>query len=200
MRNRYFDHGSGDLSRATWSDSLEHTGATAGPAEFPLTEYGLGQVDRMGQVLLNALEGRDEPLQCHVSPLERAQVTASRLLANMSQMSLKTDDRLAEVSFGSWDGMTAYEISIEYPGALDGAEAFDWFFRAPDGESFEGASARLGAWLKSVSGSTIAVSHGVAGRVLMGVYLGVPRHEALRLAVPDGGLACLADGKVTFLS
>ena len=175
-------------------------GRLQGLQNSPLTEYGLEQVDRMGQILLHALQGVTEPLQCHVSPLERAQFTATRLLANLPPMSLKTDDRLAEVSFGSWDGMTAYEISVEYPGALDGSEAFDWFLRAPDGECFEAASARLGGWLKSVSGPTLAVSHGVAARVLMGVYLGLPREETLRLTLPDGGLAYLADGKVTYLS
>lgn len=175
-------------------------GRLQGRQNSPLTEYGLEQIDRTGHVLRRVIKGLEEPLNCHVSPLERAQFTASRLLANLPPTAITTDDRLIEVSFGSWDGMTPYEVSVEYPGALNGAEAFDWFFRAPDGESFEAASARLGDWLGSISGPTLAVTHGVAARVLMGVYLSLPRHEALRMTLPDGGLTCLADGKVAFLS
>lgn len=45
-------------------------GRLQGLQTSPLTEYGLQQVDRMGQVLLQAFEGKEAPSQCHVSPLE----------------------------------------------------------------------------------------------------------------------------------
>ena len=48
-----------------------------------------------------------------------------------------------EVTIGSWDGMTRYEIDVEYPGALAGSDAFDWYFRSPDGETFDGACERV---------------------------------------------------------
>ena len=175
-------------------------GRLQGLQNSPLTEYGRHQVDRMGQVLLRAFEGKETPLQCHVSPLERAQVTASRLLANMPQMQVRTDARLAEVDFGSWEGMTAYEIDKEYPGALDGVGPFDWFFRSPDGESFQTASARVGDWLESITEPTIAVTHGVTARAIIGVCLGLPQEQALRLTLPDGGVTYLTDGMVSFLS
>ena len=35
-----------------------------------------------------------------------------------------------EITLGSWDAMTRYEINFEYPGALVGSNAFDWHFRS----------------------------------------------------------------------
>lgn len=174
-------------------------GRLQGGQDSPLTEYGLQQVDRMGQLLLRELEGA-EGVQCQVSPLGRAQSTASRLQTTLPRTKWTTDYRLTEMNFGSWDGMTAYEIAMEYPGLLDGSEAFDWFLRTPDGESFEAVNARLGDWLRTVSGPTVVVTHGVTARVLIGIYLGLPQEKTLRLALPDGGLARLAGGRLTLLS
>ncbi|MGB6752317.1 MAG: histidine phosphatase family protein [Xanthobacteraceae bacterium] len=78
-----------------------------------------------------------------------------------------------EVSVGAWDGMSLYEIGVEYPDALKGADAFDWLFRSPDGETFDHACQRLRTWLSEVSTPAVAISHGLTGRLLRGVYLGM---------------------------
>ena len=51
----------------------------------------------------------------------------------------------------------------------------DWFFTAPGGDSYEAMTGRLGAWLeeaRALPGTTIAVSHGVAGRTCAGCFSG----------------------------
>ena len=100
-----------------------------------------------------------------------------------------------EVSVGSWDGMTLYEISAEYPDALNGSDAFDWFFRSPDGESFDQACKRVSSWVSEVSTPAIAISHGLTSRLLRGVYLGLSKREMLELPVPQSGFYRLDDGK-----
>lgn len=101
-----------------------------------------------------------------------------------------------EVSVGSWDGMTLYEIGAEYPDALNGSDAFDWFFRSPNGESFDQACKRVSSWLSEVSAPTVAISHGLTSRLLRGIYLGLSRREMLELPVPQSGFYRLDDDKL----
>jgi probable phosphoglycerate mutase len=91
--------------------------------------------------------------------------------------------------------MTLYEIGVEYPDALNGSDAFDWFFRSPDGESFDQACKRVRSWLSEVLTPTVAISHGLTSRLLRGVYLGLSRRETLQLPVPQSGFYRLDDGK-----
>ena len=104
-----------------------------------------------------------------------------------------------EVTVGAWDGMTHFEIDMEYPGALAGADAFDWFFRSPDGETFDDVCLRVTEWLSGISGPTIAISHGLTGRIIRGVYLGLTRREMLELPVPQDGFYRLDGGDAEFV-
>jgi probable phosphoglycerate mutase len=74
---------------------------------------------------------------------------------------------------------------------------FEWYFRTPDGESYEGFAGRIAAWLAELGdGPIITVSHGVVTRVLRGLYAGLPRPDALRLPVPQDCIFRLADGVI----
>lgn len=110
------------------------------------------------------------------------------------------DARLMEVSVGCWDGMTKFEIDNEFPGMLDGADAFDWYFRSPDGESFDAACARAKDWLAATRSPTIAISHGLFGRLIRGVYSGLSKREMLELPVPQDGFYRLYDGEFCLVS
>jgi broad specificity phosphatase PhoE len=119
------------------------------------------------------------------SPLGRTRQTAS-IIANRTILpNLLFDDRLAEVSVGSWDGLTHYDIDAQWPGLLDGSTHFDWFFKSPDGERYEEAFKRAKNWLDSTSGVAVAVSHGLMGRIIRGVYLDLSKNEMLGLPVPQ---------------
>jgi broad specificity phosphatase PhoE len=104
-----------------------------------------------------------------------------------------------EVSVGSWDGLSLHEIDIEYPDALNGSDAFDWFFRSPDGESFEQACKRVASWLSEVSTPAVAILHGLTGRLLRGVYLGLSRREMLVQPVPQDGFYRMEGGRVDLI-
>ncbi|MCY1232056.1 hypothetical protein D9M72_445260 [compost metagenome] len=105
-----------------------------------------------------------------------------------------------EVSVGSWDGLTMFEIDNEFPGVLDGSDAFDWYVRSPDGESFDAACARAKSWLADIKGPTVAISHGLFGRLVRGVYAGLSRREMLELPVPQNGFYRLCDGTFSLVS
>jgi broad specificity phosphatase PhoE len=78
---------------------------------------------------------------------------------------------------------------------FEGEGRWEWYFQTPDGETYDGFSGRIGAWLSEPrDGPLIVVAHGLVTRVLRGLYAGLPRAEALRLAVPQDRIFLLADG------
>jgi broad specificity phosphatase PhoE len=169
-------------------------GRFQGRKDSPLTRRGIEQADQIGILLSREIIGHEGQFKGYVSPLGRAKETAA-LIARFVPLTFEDEPRLMEVSVGSWDGMTLYEISAEYPDALNGSDAFDWFFRSPDGESFDQACKRVSSWVSEVSTPAIAISHGLTSRLLRGVYLGLSKREMLELPVPQSGFYRLHDGK-----
>ncbi|MGH7061653.1 MAG: histidine phosphatase family protein, partial [Stellaceae bacterium] len=107
---------------------------------------------------------------------------------------LRFDERLREISLGAWDGLDRREIRARM-GA--GFVEFDWYFETPHGQSYDDFAAPIGAWLEEIGeGPVIAVSHGVVTRVLRGLHAGLPRAEALRLAVPQDRIFRLSQGAI----
>jgi broad specificity phosphatase PhoE len=170
-----------------------------GRRDSPLTRRGRDEADLAGRTLAAHL-GAKARLPLHVSPLGRARETAALLRNRFAGAEPIVDERLREVSLGSWDGLDASEIHAEWPGALDGASPFNWYFRSPDGETYEEASARLEDWLEEQRRPVIAVSHGLASRLLRGVFLGLSPVEALSLPVPQDVVFKLADRTVEALT
>ncbi|SDR60897.1 probable phosphoglycerate mutase [Rhizobiales bacterium GAS113] len=169
-------------------------GRFQGLLDSPLTRRGREQAELMGSILAAHL-GAEPDIPLHVSPLGRTRETAALLRRRCACAEPVVEPRLREVSIGAWDGLDSVEIHAEWPNALDGAGPFDWYFRSPNGESYEAASARLEAWLTEQQAPVIAVSHGLAGRLLRGVYLGLAAAQALSLPVPQDAVFRLAGGR-----
>jgi len=169
-------------------------GRFQGQQDSPLTSRGIEQADQVAHLLRDALHNDDQLFQMQISPLGRVRQTADRVQAKVPLRYIE-DDRLVEVTTGSWDGMTRFEIDNEFPGHLDGSNAFDWYFRAPDGESFDDVCKRATSWISDIRHPTIAISHGLFGRILRGVLLGLSKREMLELPVPQDGFYRLADGR-----
>jgi broad specificity phosphatase PhoE len=168
-------------------------GRFQGQMDSPLTRNGREQAEHIGRRLADVVA---KDTQMHVSPLGRTRQTADILRQFRRYPAPVFEARLQEVTVGSWDGLTFSDIDGLWPGRLDGSTAFDWYFRAPDGERFEAAVSRIQAWLEELDGSVIAVSHGLLGRLVRGVYLGLPQAEALCLPVPQDVIWHLRGGQV----
>lgn len=160
-------------------------GRYQGRLDSPLTALGRTQAARVG-TLLATLVGPGARLVS--SPLGRAMATAAIIADQAGLPAAFTDERLVEISLGSWDGMTDEDIEFTHPGARNGTDRWNWHFASPDGERYEELAARAGTWLAEAVASTapiVAVSHGVTGRMIRGLHAGLPRDEALRLEVPQ---------------
>lgn len=162
--------------------------------DSPLTQRGIEQADHVAHLLRETLCNDDQLFQMQISPLGRVRQTADRVQAKVPLPYIE-DDRLVEVTTGSWDGMTRFEIDNEFPGHLNGTNAFDWYFGAPDGESFDDACKRATSWIWDIRHPTIVISHGLFGRILRGVFLGLSKREMLELPVPQDGFYRLDDGR-----
>jgi probable phosphoglycerate mutase len=172
-------------------------GRFQGQSDSPLTTLGETQARRIGRRLRD-LVGDDATLVA--SPLGRTQHTA-RIIAEAldHRRPIQLDARLAEVTMGVWDGMTGEDIDFAYPGARDGLSRFDWWFHSPDGESHTVFCTRLADWLAEAQAGPkplVTVSHGGASRVLRGLYLGLPKEEALRLDTPQDAIFRFHQGQI----
>ncbi|QUD87130.1 histidine phosphatase family protein [Phenylobacterium montanum] len=179
--------------------TYNNEGRFQGGLDSPLTALGLEQASANGR-LLKRLIGSPEGWRIQASPLGRTIHTARLLCAELGPgVGFETDARLAEVRLGEWEALTDEEIESASPGARAGTTRYDFFFRAPGGETYEAFAARLGDWLAEAQADAkprIAISHGVAGRVLRGLYLGLEPAEALRQEAPQDAVFRLADGRV----
>ena len=155
-----------------------------GHLDSPLTELGHEQARRAGEVLAGLIDPRGGVI--FSSPLGRALQTA-RIM-------------------GSAEGMTQAEMENRGPMAEATSVSETMSLQSPDGENLEALAKRLDrAWRRVVehhAGSRIVVSHGVAGRVLRALQLGLNNVEALRLEAPQdvqgAGSPVIASSTPTF--
>lgn len=171
-------------------------GRMQGQSESALSPLGARQAQAMAD-LLKTLIPDPRGWRLVASPLGRTRQTAAAVSAALG-LAVEIDERLIEVGVGAWQGRLTKEIGAEYPELFKSRE---WFFHAPGGETYEQMEVRLTSWLADqppeAERKVIAVSHGVAGRILRGLYLDLPRAEALQQPVPQDAIFCLDDGAVT---
>jgi len=169
-----------------------------GWGDSPLTDQGRAQAGAIGHLFCTLPEARSADLLA--SPLGRARHTAEIICECLGRSSpVRFDERLRELSFGSWDGFARADIAALMPGAFDDERRDEWYFATPDGETYEVFAGRVGAWLaeaKAADRPLIVVAHGVVTRILRGLYAGLPRAAAMRLPVPQDRIFRLADGAI----
>jgi broad specificity phosphatase PhoE len=171
-------------------------GRLQGHVDSPLTPLGVGQAERVGALLKSLIEDPADWV-LEASSLGRTEHTARIIAGVLGMGEVVLDDRLREVSMGSWDGLTIEEIAAMAPEVVAAAPRSSLFFHSPDGETYEAMSARLRSWLDEALNDgrpRIAVSHGVSGRVLRALYADLDWEEAVLLQAPQDAVFRLADG------
>jgi broad specificity phosphatase PhoE len=171
-----------------------------GQLDSPLTARGIAQAEALGRRLTELRELTSAPVVA--SPLGRARHTAEIICAKLNRSGFETDDRLREITLGSWDGLFRDEIAALSPGIFDTYGPYEWYFHSADGERYDKFEARLAAFLGDARGRPmlIIVGHGVVSRALRGLYAGMSREEALRLPVPQDRIFRLSEGRIEELA
>ena len=173
-----------------------------GQRDIPINARGRVQASRCGEILRNLL-ARDaiDPAQLDFvsSPLGRARETMEllRTAAGLEAGAYQTDARLAEISFGRWEGFTIAELRQRWPDAVAERERDKWGFVPPEAESYATMSVRIRDWYHTLTRDTVAVAHGGTLRGLV-VQLGIAsREEAPFLDIAQGVVYVIQPGTMS---
>ncbi len=175
-------------------------GRVQGHLDSPLTARGEDQAGRVGRTLAGLI-GAGDGFAMVASPLGRVLRTAAIIRAAMGLApdDCPTDDRLMEITWGAWDGLTRDEIDAGEPGAMARRLQNHWRFVPPGGgESYAMVADRVRGWLDGVAQGQrlVVVAHGTTGRVLRGLYAGLSEAETLDLAEPQDAFFRLHGGAI----
>ena len=152
-----------------------------GQLDIPLNDAGRRQSAQCGSTLhgLIAAGGKAPADFAFISsPLSRARETMEILrgVLGLPREGYAVEPRLAELSFGRWEGLTYPEVRALDHWALAVRERDKWNFVTPEGESYAELLARVRKWHAGVEGDIIVAAHGGVARVLM-VLFGVRTPE-----------------------
>ncbi|GKQ43283.1 phosphoglycerate mutase [Companilactobacillus sp. RD055328] len=142
--------------------------------DLPLNATGRQQASQLRESF--DLSDFDEVIS---SPLIRAYETA-QIVTESTGIEVKTDARLREADYGSWDGKSETELFAKYPQTFDnnGYLLPNYIEYAENAEDYEDVYARIDELLNEISQlgddkKVALVCHGFISRALMKVILGV---------------------------
>ncbi len=173
-----------------------------GQYETSLNARGRVQAEQCGNLLRDLIvrEGRSTADYGYVSsPLMRASETMRLARANLGldPASFDLDDRLKEISYGQWEGLTLPEIEARDPPVLARREGDKWGFAPPDGESYRDVAGRVASWYATGARDTVVAAHGGVARALMANFCVLPKEEAVHAEIVHGVVYVFAAGTLT---
>ncbi len=171
-----------------------------GTLEIPINAKGREQARRNGS-LLAELIGRKDLFDFVASPLLRSRQTMEivRDTMDLPAQGYRTDDRLKEISFGAWAGLTWPEIEARDPEAYARRQADRWNERAPGGECYRDVYKGVVEWLQSVTVDTVVVAHYGTARCIRGHFLKLAPARILDLDVPQDKVLMIEGNTLSWL-
>lgn len=172
-------------------------GRMQGQLDSPLTEHGQAQARAVDETLAGLTNGGNG-LAMVASPLGRTMATAALIAEALGPTTIATDERIMEMSWGDWDGMTHPEIEVHSPGELARRKAGRWDHQPPGGESYAVTAFRVVSFLADIDPERplVVVSHGGTGRVVRGLYGKLSQDEMLTLEQPQDAFHLLRGGQI----
>jgi probable phosphoglycerate mutase len=176
-------------------------GRFQGSQDIPLNDQGRTQAVAAGDILADLL-ARDKreasSLPFVASPLGRARLTMElmRDTLRLPTDDYAIDDRLREIGYGQWEGLTLPEMQQHDAATFASRDKDKWGVAAPSGESYASVTLRMREWFDSLLTDTVAVAHGGTMRALM-VALGIATPlEAAETPIGQGVVYVFSDGRM----
>lgn len=157
-----------------------------GRQDDPLSPHGWRQME--------ASLGEQCPWQLVVaSPLSRCRAFAESL-SEWHGLPLEVDERLVEISFGAWEGLTADQVEQAYPGALRRFYADPAAHPPLGGEALEAfrqrvADARQALEQRHGGKHLLVVCHAGVIRSWLALCLDLPWHSVFRIKVAHAAVS-----------
>ena len=175
-------------------------GRYQGSKDIPLNDRGRVQAALNGELLktLLARSGRSSTdFTWYVSPLSRTRETMDRVRAGVGEPlpDLTIDPRLIEISFGIYEGHLHTDLASGTMAIAGERSADFWYFRPPEGESYDDVAKRVLDFGATLTGPSVIVSHGGILRVLRHLIEGFPHERAVNWFPPQDSVIHFIDGK-----
>jgi broad specificity phosphatase PhoE len=173
-----------------------------GQLDIPLNDVGRLQSAQCGSTLRHLIAARRKvptDFAFISSPLSRARETMEilRSMLGLPHEGYTIEPRLAELSFGRWEGLTYREIRALDRSALVVRERDKWNFMTPEGESYAKLLVRVRDWHASVESDIVVAAHGGVARVLMVLFGARTPEDAPHGDVGQGVVYEFGPGRMT---
>jgi broad specificity phosphatase PhoE len=173
-------------------------GRLQGGRDTDLNAHGEGQAAAVARRLAASAGPKLADADFIASPLKRTRRTMEILRSSLGlpPEGYRTDPRLREIGFGSWEGSTWAEIRRRDPAGATGRDRDRWHHRPPGigGESYAALVERVGPLLAELERDTVIVAHGGVARAAL-VSLGhLDIYAAPRLGIRQGEVLILERG------
>jgi broad specificity phosphatase PhoE/ribonuclease HI len=162
----------------------------------PLNDEGREQARATGEWLA-PLSGTFDALVS--SPVRRTRETAE-ILAEFFDLAIEEEPAIAEMEFGTWDGMSFTEVHEKYPdeisswlGDLESAPHGGESFRAVEKRVLEGRERIVAAYAEK---TVVAVSHVTPIKTLVADALGAPLEAVYRMELAPASVTVISYFKV----
>jgi broad specificity phosphatase PhoE len=163
-------------------------GRLQGQRDIPLNDVGRVQAEEAGRKL-KALVPHVEDLAYMASPMTRTRETMEivRRTLGLHPESYRLDERLVELTFGAWEGMTWKEVRRAEPSLAALREQDKWHYAPPGGgESYAMLVDRIRPFLDDLSRDTAVVAHGGVARAFLSIACGVNSRQAASMDIWQG--------------
>ncbi|UPK29059.1 histidine phosphatase family protein [Bradyrhizobium sp. 195] len=176
-------------------------GRLQGTKDVPLNARGRDQAVQAGGILADLFkrDGCDKAALPYVSsPLGRARQTMelARRKLELPPTEYALDDRLREIGYGTWEGLTLAESEAKDPEIYARRLADKWTVGPAGAETYADVQVRVRAWYDELRADTVAVAHGGTCRALM-VSLGLETPvSAAELYIEQGAVYVFRDGRL----
>lgn len=179
-----------------WNRERRYQGQT----DKPMNARGREQAHRNGAALRSAL---NNPLEFDfaASPLMRARETMDiiREELGLAKDGYRTDPRLMELSYGSWEGKLQSDLPTLDPEGWAARARAPFTWRPEGGESYADLLVRCRSWLGSIERPTVVAAHGGISRCLRTLVLDLDPASIPDLESPQDKVLKLQNGTMTWI-
>jgi broad specificity phosphatase PhoE len=162
-------------------------GRLQGQQDIPLNARGRVQAEEAG-ARLRGIVLDYAGLDYVASPMHRTRETMERLREAifLDPKDYRLDERLVELTFGGWEGLTWKDVRKAEPQSAAARERDKWNYVPPNGESYAMLTDRVRPVLEGIARDTVVVGHGGVARAFLALACGVHARQVVSMDIWQG--------------